>query len=269
MHLLVRTWNVFHGNTVPPARRAYLEDAIRLVTSDEPDVVCLQELPVWSLTLLERWSSMRAVPAVAEPPHLGPLPWPAGAGRVITAAHHGLLRSAFTGQANAILVAPRFRLRERESIVLNTRRFRAAQSAWLGLDVVYRLAWAARRRVCQAVRIEAGGETALVANTHAMAARDDRIPDAELLRAAAFADALAKPNEICVLAGDFNVTTKRSRTLADLQNHQWGFSEPGPGIDHVLVRGATASKHVRWRPERRRIAGRVVSDHAPIEVRVG
>jgi endonuclease/exonuclease/phosphatase family metal-dependent hydrolase len=47
-----------------------------------------------------------------------------------------------------------------------------------------------------------------------------------------------------------------------------GFSEPGRGVDHVLVRGAAVSPPERWPDDRRRLHGRVVSDHAPVEVHV-
>ncbi len=50
--MLIRSWNLFHGNTTPPGRHAYLEEMVHLVTVDGPDVVCLQELPVWSLRRL-------------------------------------------------------------------------------------------------------------------------------------------------------------------------------------------------------------------------
>jgi endonuclease/exonuclease/phosphatase family metal-dependent hydrolase len=95
--MLVRTWNLFHGNASPPERRAYLREMVELVTGDGPDVVCLQELPVWSLGELERWSGMRATTAVARRPLL-----PIGA-RLVTDLNHGLLRSAVTGEADAIL----------------------------------------------------------------------------------------------------------------------------------------------------------------------
>jgi endonuclease/exonuclease/phosphatase family metal-dependent hydrolase len=97
--MLVRTWNLFHGNASPPGRRAFLRQMIELVTSDRPDVVCLQELPVWALRKLEEWSGMHATTAVARRPLL-----PFGA-RAVTALNHGLLRSAVTGEADAILTA--------------------------------------------------------------------------------------------------------------------------------------------------------------------
>lgn len=95
--MLVRTWNLFHGKPSPPERRAFLVQMIELVTHDDPDVVCLQELPVWALPHLESWSGMHASTAVARRPLL-----PAGA-RAVTALHHGLLRSAVTGEGDAIL----------------------------------------------------------------------------------------------------------------------------------------------------------------------
>jgi endonuclease/exonuclease/phosphatase family metal-dependent hydrolase len=70
---------------------------LELVTRDRPDVVCLQELPVWALGHLESWSGMHATGAVARKPLL-----PFGS-RAVTALHHGLLRSAFVGEADAIL----------------------------------------------------------------------------------------------------------------------------------------------------------------------
>jgi endonuclease/exonuclease/phosphatase family metal-dependent hydrolase len=95
--MLVRTWNLFHGKPSPPGRKAFLREMLELVTSDGPDVVFLQELPVWALSHLTEWSGMHATSAVARRPLL-----PVGA-RTVTALHHGLLRSAFTGEADAIL----------------------------------------------------------------------------------------------------------------------------------------------------------------------
>ena len=270
--MLVRTWNLFHGNAKPPERTAFLEEMVRLAAADRPDVLCLQEVPVWALDRLSEWSGMSAVGAVAARPTLGPLPSTAELGRVLTSLNHGLLRSAFAGQANAVLVGGGLRIRHAESIVLNPRRFRRAQARWLGLDLVARLGWAKERRVCQAVLVAAGdGSTFVVGNLHATSYdADQRLADAELLRAAWFVDAVAVPGEPVVLCGDFNVTVARSRTLADLAGPEWGFSAAaGAGIDHVLVRGAAAGGPERWPEERRRLDGRLLSDHAPVEVRLG
>jgi endonuclease/exonuclease/phosphatase family metal-dependent hydrolase len=269
--LLVRSWNVFHGNAVPPTREGHLADAVRLATADEPDVLCLQELPAWGLGRLGEWSGMTVFGAIAAPPAIGPLPSTPELGRTLSSPHPGRLRSLFSGQANAILVAPRFRPLGSDALVLNAMRFRRAQARWLRLPLVARLAWAKERRVVQAVRIaDTDGTTLLVANLHATAYRpDERLADAELLRAAVFADALAHPSDVCVLAGDFNVFAGRSWTLRDLDTPEWGFSRAGQGVDHVLVRGTPSTPEARWPVERRRIDGVLLSDHAPVEVRVG
>ncbi len=267
--MLVRTWNVFHGNAFPAERDAFLEEMVRLASADCPEVLCLQEVPVWALERLGHWSGMTVYGEVAAPPRVGPVPSSAELGRRLTDLDHGRLRSAFSGQANAILVDLRLRALDRVSVVLNSGPFRSAQARWLGLDLVTRLAWAKERRVCQALRLEfPDGRFALVANLHATGLPDDRLPDAELFRAASFADGLARPGEICVFAGDFNVRAARSRTLAALVGPDWGFSEAREGLDQVLVRGAEVEACDRWPLERRRAGSRLLSDHAPVEARI-
>jgi endonuclease/exonuclease/phosphatase family metal-dependent hydrolase len=259
--LLVRSWNVFHGNAEQPGRDGFLEEMIRLAVADRPDVLCLQEVPAWAAARLGDWSGMTAVVDVAAPPRLGPFPLTAELGGRLTRLNNGLFRSLFAGQANAILLRPGIEVAERRTIVLNARPFRALQARELGLDLVTRLAWVKERRICQVVRT---GE-AVVANLHATSSRDHRVPDAELLRAATFADGLAQPGETVVLAGDFNVRPGQSGTLRDLTGPEWGFSAAGPGIDHVLVRDGVASPLAVWPEERRRLDGRLLSDHAPVE----
>jgi endonuclease/exonuclease/phosphatase family metal-dependent hydrolase len=268
--LLVRTWNVFHGNSVPPQRRAFLEEMVRLITRDGPDIVCLQELPLWSLERLADWSGMTAIGDVAQRAWLGPIPSTPELGRRITSLNHGLLRSAFAGQANAILLARGLRVVERHVLVLNSRRFRRVQAEWLRLGPLARLAWARERRVCQAVRVRAStGLTLFVANLHATSyPPDERLADAEVMRAATFVDALAEPEEVCLIAGDLNVSAERSWTLRDLLGPDWGFALPGPWIDHVLVRNAARATTVSWQKERRMHGDVVLSDHAPVEVTV-
>lgn len=264
----MRTWNLFHGNASPPAGGSHLPAMLRLASADAPAILCVQELPLWSFRHLERWTGMRALAEVAAPARIGPLPSTPEVGRRITGLASEVLRSAFAGQGNAILLAPGIRLLARHRVVLNTRGFRRAQARRLRLPLLARLAWAKERRVAQAAHVELpDGRRALVANLHATSyGPDDRLPDAELLRAAVWADALAGPREACVLAGDFNIGPARSRTLADLASPEWGFSAPAPGIDHVLVRGAEASGVRVWPPERRREGPYLLSDHAPVEV---
>jgi endonuclease/exonuclease/phosphatase family metal-dependent hydrolase len=247
----------------------FLERMIELATADDPDVLCLQEVPPWALERLGEWSGMTVFAEVAARPSIGPVPSTAQVGRRLTSLDPARFRGAFAGQANAILLAPRLRALDRDSIVLNTRGFRRAQARWVGLPLVDELYWAKERRVCQAVRAALpDGRVASIANFHATGSKDKRIPDAEVMRAATFADALAGPGEVCVLVGDFNVTTERSLTLAEITGSEWGFSAPADGIDHVLVRGAEASAPERWPIARRRVDGVVVSDHSPVDVTI-
>jgi Endonuclease/Exonuclease/phosphatase family len=261
--VLVRSWNLFHGNTVPPQREGFLDELVRLATVDDPDALCLQEVPAWALGRFTAGD-------VAARPAIGPLPIPAELGRRLTEPNHGLLRSAFSGQGNAIQVSPRLRVLAHETLTLNPRRFRAAQSRALELGPVARLAWAKERRIVQALRLaEPAGRTFLVANMHCTSyPADERLADAEVLRAAWFAVSTAAPEDVVVLAGDFNVRALRSRTLRDLTSPEWGFSESGPGIDHILVRGAAASTLRRWPDDQRKHGERLLSDHAPVEVEI-
>lgn len=272
MALLVRTWNLFHGNAQPPERHAYLDEMVRLAAADQPDVLCLQEVPVWALSHLAGWSGMRAFGDVAQPPRFGPLPIPAELGRALTSIDHGLLRSAFTGQANAILLSNEAEVLAHDRLVLNSREFREREAGRLSLGLVARLAWAKERRIVQAVRARWGdGPTVLLANLHATSyPGDQRLADVELLRAATFVDGLAEPGDVVVLAGDFNVTPERSATQAELTDGDWGFSAIDvPGIDRIFVRGAPIEAAIRWPAAQRRLDGRVLSDHAPVEARVG
>jgi len=231
--MLVRSWNVFHGNAHPPDHRSRLHTMVRLATADRPDVLCLQEVPLWALPRLERWSGMAARWVVTRRSLLPP--WPAG---LLTRLHNGLLRSAIAGQANAILLGPALEpLEHRELRIDDARR----EPRW-----------------CHAVRTP----DVVVANLHASNEFGDHdVAAAEIRRAEAFVAGLAGALP-CVLAGDFNL---RAGELEPLP----GWTELGTGIDHVLVRGLTASPLAAWPEERRRYGGRVLSDHAPVEVTVG
>jgi endonuclease/exonuclease/phosphatase family metal-dependent hydrolase len=259
--VLVRSWNVFHGNTVPPQRHAFLDEMVRLASADDPDVLCLQEVPAWAL---DRFTAGD----VAARPRLGPLPSTRRLGKVLTDVNHGVLRSAFAGQGNAMLVSPRHRILAHERLALNPRRFRDAEGRKLRLGPVARLAWAKERRIVQALRIGADdGRTWLVANLHCTSFPDRRLAQAELLRAAWFATSTAITGDVVVLAGDFNLTAA-APAVRELTAPDWGFSSAGPGIDHILVRGAEVGALRRWPTERRRHDGHLLSDHAPVEVEV-
>lgn len=252
--MLIRSWNLFHGNTVPPQKQAFLEDMVRLASEDDPDVLCLQEVPAAYLGEFTT-GDLAARPKVGS----------AQLGNWITDLNHGLLRSAVAGQGNAIQVSPRLRVLSHHRLTLNPLRFRAAQAKQLGLDLGARLAWAKERRIVQALRLaDASGRTYLVANTHTTSSCAAPA-EAELLRAAWFATSAAQAGDVVVLAGDFNLPPS-SPALRALSSAEWGFSAPGPHIDHIVVRGAEVSELRVWPEERRALDGRLLSDHAPVEL---
>lgn len=256
--MVVRTWNLFHGNTYPPGRKRYVEEMVRLIADGSPDAVCLQEVPPWALGRLEAWSGMKVFGEVAARPMVGPVPVTAEVGRRLTDVNPGLFRSGFEGQANAILV--RRAITARHVVTLNPFLFRFRAARKWDLDLVHELAWGKERRQAIAVRLEGG---ALLANLHATNASDTRITEAEVERAARWAGRLAG-DDLCVLAGDLNIDTQRSEVFGRLA----GFSSAGPGVDHVLVRGAGVSEYDRWPRERRQLGELLLSDHAPVEVRL-
>jgi endonuclease/exonuclease/phosphatase family metal-dependent hydrolase len=226
--VLVRSWNLFHGNTLPPGRRAYLREMIELVTADRPDVVCVQEVPAWALGRLGGWAGMTEVPVLARRPRLGPLPIPPALGRAFTAPNHGLIRSAFAGQGNALLLGPGLRVLETATLALGGREPRVTQ------------------------RVKLAG--IVIANVHISSGERGEIELASILSWLAEASPL-------VLAGDFNTTPERSAAMAT-------FAGAIPGsIDQVLVRGATATARL-WPDVDREYAGRLLSDHTPVEATV-
>jgi endonuclease/exonuclease/phosphatase family metal-dependent hydrolase len=153
--------------------------------------------------------------------------------------------------------------------VLNPRRTRDREALALRLGVLARLVWAHERRVVQAARFRVpDGRTFFVANLHCTSYdADPRLAEAELLRAAWFARSTAAREDVVVLAGDFNLTSG-SAVLRSLTDDEWGFSAPGPGIDHVLVHGAPAAPPRVLPDDWRRRGDVLLSDHAPVEVDV-
>ena len=214
--MLVRSWNLFHGNASPPQRRAFLREMVQLVTHDRPDVVCLQEVPLWALRLLEHWSGMQVVAGVARRPRLPFGRWP-------TELHHGMFRSALTGEGSAILAARHYTLSDERAEIVSRE----------GL-----------RRIVHGVRLDGG---IYVANAHVSAEHTQLMRFAEFL--------LDEPRVIA--AGDFNLPGEGLP----------GYSTPLPdSIDQILVRGLPGGTAHRWPEDRRRLHGRLLSDHAPVEL---
>jgi endonuclease/exonuclease/phosphatase family metal-dependent hydrolase len=198
---------------------------VRYAVADGPDVVCLQEVPVWALRKLEEWSGMQAVGEVARAPRLGS----EELGRRLTKLHHGILRSAFTGEGDAILVAPRFAVSHERTLIVSAS----------GL-----------RRIVHGLRLDG---RIFVANFHTAG-------DEQFRRVADLVESQADSEAI--VAGDANVRPGEGTTYELLR--QRGFSEPLPGsIDQILVRGLKLVSGPR--EGEHTLDGVVLSDHAPIE----
>ena len=106
-----------------------LREMVELASRDAPDVLCLQELPLWALSQLEEWSGMTAVSAVAKRTLV-----PRWLGGILQRHDPRRFRSGVTGQANAILLAP-------AHVPLEHRTVRISERG-------------RERRVCHAVRLE-------------------------------------------------------------------------------------------------------------------
>ena len=224
--MLIRSWNVYHGRTSPPGRRLFLREMVELASGDRPEVLCLQELPLWSLSELEQWSGMTAVSAVAKRTLM-----PRWVGRTLQRYDPTRFRSAVTGQANAILLAPPLVPLEHRTVRISVQ--------------------GRERRVCHAVRLE----EIVVGNVHASNEfKYVEVPRGELTRAHALVESMAAPGQARVLAGDFNL---RDPGL------------PGPNIDHIVAAEVDHGPLEVWPDARRLHNGAVLSDHAPVEMRIG
>jgi endonuclease/exonuclease/phosphatase family metal-dependent hydrolase len=229
---MIRSWNLFHGGSVPPSRQGHLRLMVELATADRPAVLCLQEVPPWALDALAGWSGMTPHSVGARPPRR-----PAALAAWITRLDQGLFRSRLAGQAQAILVDP----------ALTSEGLGGIQVSEGGRE----------RRVVQAVKV---GGVGVIGNIHATnAPATSGIVEAELARAAAFLDSVADPGEPRILAGDLNM----------LNPSLPGYENGGPGVDHVLVAGLPASRLTAWPLAQRMQNGVVLSDHAPVERVVG
>jgi endonuclease/exonuclease/phosphatase family metal-dependent hydrolase len=209
---------------------------VRLASLDAPDVVALQEVPLWALGRLERWSGMHAVWSVTVPGFLGPV------ARFITDIDPVRVRFTAAGQANAMLLSPRFEVGRDRTLVLNPE---IGRWEWLR--------GGRQRRVCQAVDLVLDGRALTVANLHAT--NNSNLARVEVGLAADFVAGA----ERCILCGDFNVP---AYAIND-------FSEPIDGIDQILVRGLEfESPPQAWPLRRRRVNGALLSDHAPVEAEI-
>ena len=158
---------------------------------------------------------MRSHSIVARPPRR-----PAALAEWITQRDQGRFRSRLAGQAQAILTDP----------ALTSKGLGGAQVSDGGRE----------RRVVQAVRV---GGVGVVGNIHATnAPATPALVALELARAASFLDSLAVDGEPRILAGDFNLSIRRSRVR---ERRPRGRPRargraPGVAVDRVAARATRA-----------------------------
>jgi endonuclease/exonuclease/phosphatase family metal-dependent hydrolase len=270
--VLIRTWNLHLGNTIPPSRKAHVQEMIELITADKPDIVALQEVPFWALRQLGEWSGgMQVASARAKRPKLGPIPIPRSLGRFLAAPNAGKRSKKYAGKANAILFPKEAVVRSHKTITLNTNPFVEDRGALFGLSKKQMLWWERERRVCQVLQYEMPDrQRYLVANLHATSTGDLRIPDAELRRAINFILRASDLEEAVIVLGDFNILRDKSTTISELMNapreDRWMTS--GPQVDYVLLRRAINTSVRVWSEQERAYDSVLLSNNPPIEATV-
>lgn len=228
----VLTWNLFHGRSMPAAKRHLLDRFAALLAGWEWDVALLQEVPPW-------WPAQLAIAADAD------------FRAALTSRNEGLgLRRRLgerlpdvvksnAGGCNAILV----------------RGSRAG--AIIGYQALRLRLWP-ERRVAQLARLASG---ACVVNVHA----SSRVPlakdELERLwdRALAFADGAP-----LVLGGDFNLRSPRAPQLRDLRIAHAAWRD----VDHIFASGLAPVGSAQKLERRAAVGNRRVqlSDHVPLLV---
>jgi endonuclease/exonuclease/phosphatase family metal-dependent hydrolase len=258
LRLHARTWNLAHGRTQPETDESRLEDIVRLVASEDTDVALLQDVPVWALEELERWSGMNLFGVVVMRPYLGVL------GRWTTRLTRQRLRSALTGQANAILVqAEHGSVGSAATWRLNARSMRREIGNSLNLDRGAVRQWARNRRMCQLVRADVRGTTIVVANMH-LTHFDPRLAVEELARAEAFAAEFAGPGVPILFGGDLNIPGDKPEFFEPLRSA--GYTQPAAGIDDLVGKCMSLIAGPDALPDTmREYHGVMLSDHPIIE----
>ena len=168
--MLVLTWNLFHGRSVPDAPREQLGDFAARLAGWEWDVAVLQEVPPWWPPALGRASGASARTALTS------RNWVLPVSRWAARRRPDVIKS-WGGGANAILV---------RGEAVSEHRVRTLR-AW------------PERRVVHGVRLERGW---WVCNLHAQAHSEARA-QADVARAAATAMAWSAGAPV-VLGGDLN-----------------------------------------------------------------
>lgn len=287
------TWNLFHCRDGQPGatrastwrrtpverdgythlNRKYVDEMAALIRSRNADLVLLQEVPPRAIERLRERSGATAAWSVLTSPRLGP---PGLRGWL--GARNPDLWKTHEGNANVILSGPRL-VGENGSawaIRLNPRGLVARGALRYRVPLGEIADWALEARKALAVRLQMpGGRTVTAVCLHHHGARDPRQIGDEMRLLGSALDEIAGP---VILGGDINAGPEhpgfddwRARGLGD------GATDPGIGIDRILVRGldlvgppkrlATALREIEVTAagQTRRV---LLSDHDPVETQI-
>jgi endonuclease/exonuclease/phosphatase family metal-dependent hydrolase len=170
----VLTWNLWHGRSLPPARRDLMEEFATLIGGWDWDVALLQEVPPWWPAFLARWSRAHWCRALTSRNALLPMR------RLLATRWPNLIRSN-GGGCNAVLVRG-------EVVGCSSIRLRVRPE----------------RRVAQLARLDDG---ACLVNFHGSARV--ALAEAELERLWSLALAWAQEAPL-ILGGDLNLRSPRA-----------------------------------------------------------
>jgi len=257
--LQVRTWNIAHGRDVPPSgeshghvRRKHLRQMAHMMTEEHPDVVLLQEVPVWAGDLLREATGMGITVAPAYGAHVPfvHVPLPLAVGATLGRALPDLVRTQIEGQANAVLYGPELLLVSARRALINERHRLRGEP-----------------RIVQLVRLRHRrlGREFVVGNVHA-----DHGENRQQLERAGYLTAQFARGAPAVLGGDLNATL-HSPALRALKARGWKEDSSDVAIDHVLVRDFEIDwAATRWLPGRRDYSVNGdrplrLSDHDPVD----
>jgi len=258
--LQVRTWNTAHGRDMPPpgdshrhVRRKHLGEMALMMTEEHPDVILLQEVPVWAGDLLREATGMGITVAPAYGAHIpfAHVPLPLAVGATLGRALPDLVKTQIEGQANALLYGPELLLVSARRVQINDRR------RFRGEPRVVQLVRLRHRRL---------GREFIVGNLHA-----DHGENRQQLERAGYLTAQFARGAPAVLAGDFNAMLS-SPGLRALKARGWQEESADVNVDHVFVRGFEIEwAATRWDTGRRDYAMNGdrplrLSDHDPVDV---
>ena len=222
------------------------------------------------------WSACRRFPSGRSSGSASGAAWPCSApsrcarsagrlARRLTRLHPRRLRSALSGQANAILFARRLSPHEHRDLVLNPAWFRTQCRRPARPTPGERSAWARNRRVAQVYASRAGYARSSSSTRTSRRRPTAAAADAELARVLALARTLPRPASRSSCAATSTSLPARSQN-ARRPRQGAAIHPPARGSTTSLVRGLELTRGPEpWPDAARRLGDVLLSDHAPLE----